>query len=409
MKPKKRYQQHKLKPIYRFLLLLVFAFLIGFILSYLIYFGYWYRLINGLKTRSWYDYPLWFVLTFFITLIIHELGHLVTFVLQGVKIRALYLHMLIIYHTKNGWKIAFRPKHWFLIGGFVVPDLGEVTDDDRYQKLVQKFSKSLIAAPIVTIVFMGLTILLFLISILIPMNTSMIGFITLFNFYTVIFSLLYIRSFKMSNRSFYGDFVAYKKMKEDVLFQLVQILQYIQFSLHAAEQTKTYLFNKTKTYLIEHDFSTTLFEQALLMNYMESVCFHGFEDDEKVKEKILKLKLNALYRSENGILVLYDIASYYYHLGDVAKSYHLLNEIKLKASKKIDEKLKIYLQYQFEHLLNMTNHEAYLNQEDHHVFSMADLFEVLIEDKDEPKPLPFQVWESPVTFELNEEQKSDSN
>ncbi|MDY0295017.1 MAG: site-2 protease family protein [Acholeplasmataceae bacterium] len=408
MKPKKRHQQNKWKPIYRFLFLLLLAFVIGFILSYLIYLGYWYRFVDGLKTTSWYDYPLWFVLTFFITLVIHELGHLCAFLLQGVKIRALYLHMLVIYHALNGWKIAFKPKHWFLVGGFVVPDLGEVTDDESYQKLVHQFSRSLITAPIVTIVFMGVTILLFLLSILIPMNASTIGFITVFNLYTVIFSLLYIRSFKMSNRSFYGDFVAYKKMKEDTLFQLVQFLQYMQFSLRATEQTKAYLFNKTKMYLVDNDFSTTLFEQALLMNYMEMVCFHGFQDDEKIKEKLFKLKKNSLYRSENGILVLYDLAAYYYHLSDVEKSYHLLNEIKMKASQKIDEKLRTYLQYQFEHLLNVANHETYLKQEDHHVSSIADLFDVLMEDQEERQPLPFQVWESPVSFELIEEQKSDS-
>lgn len=408
MKQMKRNQQNKMQTIYRFLFLLFFAFIVGFTFSYLVYLGYWYRFIDGLKTTSWYDYPIWFVLTFFITLLIHELGHLLAFVIQGVKIRALYLHMLIIYHSSRGWALKFSLKHWFLFGGFVVPDLGDISDDESYEKIIKKFSNSLIAAPIVTIVFLVVTILLFLLAILLDFNASFVGFLTLFNAYTIIFSLLYMRSFKMSNKNFYGDFVAYKKMNDNTLFQLVQLLQYSQFTLGDTEKTKAYLFEKTKTYMIENELSTTLFDQVLLMNYIESVCYSGYEDHDIIKSKISRIHKNALYRTEHGLTLLYDIALYCYHLGDVEKSYRMLDEIKQKASQKIDEKLRTFLQYQFEHLLNVADHSSFLHDQDNHIFSMADLFDVLMEDKEEHKPLPFQSWETPITFETIEEEKSDS-
>jgi hypothetical protein len=31
-------------------------------------------------------------------------------------------------------------KHWFLLGGFVVPNLNEIDDDVSYQKTVKQFS-----------------------------------------------------------------------------------------------------------------------------------------------------------------------------------------------------------------------------------------------------------------------------
>ncbi|MFA5526449.1 MAG: site-2 protease family protein, partial [Acholeplasmataceae bacterium] len=118
---------------FRWLLWLAFAFVLGFIFSFLVYNGYWYRLIDGLKTLRWYHFFMWLILTFLITLIIHELGHLFAFVFQGVKIRALYLYMLIVYKTKKGWRIKLKPKLWFLLGGFVVPDLDDIVSDENYE------------------------------------------------------------------------------------------------------------------------------------------------------------------------------------------------------------------------------------------------------------------------------------
>jgi len=390
------------------LIYLVFAFIVGFVFSYLVYLGYWYRFVDGIKSLSWYDYPLWFFLTFYITLIIHELSHLLAFVFQGVSIRALYLHMLIIYRSKTKWKIKFNMKHWFLLGGFVVPNLNEIDDDVSYQKTVKQFSTSLIVAPIVTISFMGLMILTWVLSILFDAQTSWVGFITLFSAYTTIFSLFYIRSFKLSNNSFYGDFVAYRKMKEDTLFQLVQLLQYIQFSLKTSALTRSYLFEQSKSFLKEHDVKTTLFYQILVMNYIEMVCYHEKEDDVIIQEKINRMHKNQLFRSDHGLTLLYDIALYQYHLGFVEKSYQLMEDIKTKASPKIDERLRTYLHKQFEHLLNIENHEEFLAKEENHVLSIASLFDVLMEDEEPRKPLPFKIWEIPVVFKEETEEKSDS-
>lgn len=396
---------------FRWLLWLAFAFVLGFIFSFLVYNGYWYRLIDGLKTLRWYHFFMWLILTFLITLIIHELGHLFAFVFQGVKIRALYLYMLIVYKTKKGWRLKLKPKLWFLLGGFVVPDLDDIVSDEDYESLVAKFSRSLIAAPIVTIILLILTILLFLLSIVIGFGSSFIGQLTLFTFYTILLSSLYIKSFKLSNQSFYGDFVAHQKMKSDPVFQIVQISQYTMFSLNPSKETENYLFQKVKSVILNEKLKSTLFHQVILINYIEDVCFQGFEDDPLIREKIMNYPLGSLYHSEQGITLLYDIAIYYYHLGWVEKSYQLINKIKTKSSQKIDQKMREYLEKKHLHILHIAYDDAYLSNKEHYVFRMSSLFEDLIDFDEMMKsmhqPLPFRVWESPVN--LDDENKNGSN
>lgn len=388
---------------WRWLLLLVFAFVIGFLFSLLVYNGYWYRFVDGLKTLSWYDFPLILILTFMVTLTIHELGHLISMVLQGVKIRALYLYMILIYRTKKGWRVKLKPKLWFLLGGFVVPDLGVIEDDDTYQKIVTKFAKSLQAGPRVTIVFLCVTIIAFLMSIAFNWHEAFIGFLSLFTAYTIILSSLYIKSFKLSNNSFYGDFVAYKKMNSDVMFQLVEISQYRSFSLIESKETDKFLFEKTKEIIKNHELRSSLFHQVIIIAYIEGVCYNAFDDDEEIRMKIMRYPLQPHYRNEQGITLLYDIALYYYHLGMVEKSYQLIDDIKKKANVKIDEKMRTYLEKKHHHILNISDQEEFLSHSENYIFRMSGLFEDLVDMNEMTRLMhekrPFQPWFSDVKFD----------
>ena len=398
----------------RWIILLIFAFIIGFLFSFLVYNGYWYRFINGIKTLAWYEYILLIILTFLITLTVHELGHLFSMVFQGVRIRALYLYMVMFYKTKKGWRIKLKPRFWYLVGGFVVPDLGIIKDDESYQKLVTRFANSLKAGPIVTIAFLGLTNLMFLLSIAFNWNSNLIGILSLLNFYTIILSSLYIKSFKLSNASFYGDFIAYKKMKEDKLFQIIEINQYRSFSLVESNETDQYLFNLTQKMMKESELKTTLFYQMLIISYIEGVCYHNYKDDEEIKAKLLRYPLGSHFRNEQGITLLYELALYFYHLGLVEKSYKLIEDIKKKANPKIDEKMRIYLEKKYTHILHIEDYEDYLNTEKNYSFGLAGLFEDLIDMDEMTKEMhakrPFQPWFTEVHMIQEEENKrSDSN
>src|SRR5690554_1605505 len=161
---------------------------------------------------------MWFVyglLVFYITLIFHELGHFIAFKVQKIKLRALYITIFVFYKTKEGWRFTIKPKLWVLFGGLVVPDLELIEDDKTYHEIAKKFAISLITAPIVTISLLGFTIIMFILTVIFSTNSLWIGTISIMTFYVILLSALYIYTFKLSNQNFYGDFVAYKKMKDD--------------------------------------------------------------------------------------------------------------------------------------------------------------------------------------------------
>lgn len=380
----------------KILILLALAFIMGFIFSFLVYQGYWYRFVDGLKTVPWYMYFLMIFITFFVTLIIHELTHLCTFVFQGIKIRALYIHMLIIYRSTKRWHIKLKPKHIALIGGFVVPNLPAIEDEDTYQIVIHKFRMALITAPYATIFFLGLTIALFLISIAFNFSTPFIGFWSVFSLWTVIFSWLYIKSFKVSNKSYYGDFIAYEKMKNEPIFQLIQMVQYTGFSLAATEQTHSFLHQKMTDMLVENPLKQRLFEQLLMLNYMDGVMTNGFKDHTIVHDKILKYPIHQTFHSEQGVIIFYEIASYLYVTGNVEESYQRYQMIKQKAIKNVDKEILEYLEKKFEHQCHVCYHEHYLREHEDQAFRMQRLFEDLIDKKEMievlHKPFLFQEW-----------------
>jgi len=389
---------------------LAFAFILGFIFSILMYQGFWYPFIAGIKTIRWWAYPLWVILTFWVTLTIHELGHLFAFVFQGVKIRGLFLHMLSLYRSPKGWRIKLKIKLWFLLGGFVVPDLGVIADDQTYEKRLVQFRRSLIAAPIVSIAFLGVTMLIFLILNIIHAPANVLGSFTLFTVYTTLLSILYIRSFSMSNASFYGDFVAYKKMKDDPVFQVTQLSQYTMFALHPSEETDRYFFERIKTMIQSIDLKSSLFYQMLLLNYMEGVCYHQYPDDPIVREKLMRYPLHPHFHTEQGLTLLYDLASYHYTIGHIEKAYQLIETIQKKASPKIDEKMRLYLEKKHLHILHIAYDQPFLDRADHVVYRNSKLFEDILDlheiMRSMHEPLPFKRWETPVNLEPKEE-KSD--
>ncbi len=395
---------------YPWLWVLIAPFLIGFIFSFLVVGGYWFNFTEGMKRVPWFMYILGFYITFFITLTIHELSHLITFVIKGTKIRALYLHMLVFYKTTKGWRVKIKPKLWFLMGGFVVPDLGEINDDETYQSSVDAFRHSLIVAPYVTIVFLVMSIIIFMMAIAFGWNPYVIGFYSLFTFYTAILSFFYIKSFKLSNQWFYGDFVAYQKMKDDLIFQIVQMSQYRMFSLKESKETDMYLFNKVKEAMRSGELKSSLFYQLLILNYIEAVTFHGFEEDPSIREKLTRYPYGPHYHTEQGVMLLYDLAVYYYHLGMIEKSYQLIEQIRKKASPKIDEKSLLYLRKKHDHILHIQYDQLFLDQKEHVKIRNSGLYEDLIDldemIKEMHEPLDFKVWETKVelTQEENEEE-----
>lgn len=382
---------------YAWLIYLLGCFFLGALFTFLVYLGLWQRLISSFQSVSIWFYILLLPLAFYVTLTLHELGHLIAFRVQGIKIRALYLTIFVFFKDQKGWHVRVVPKLWVLFGGLVVPDLDEIHSDDDLKDVSNKFAKSLIAAPIVTISFMGITILAFLLTWMFSQGGLGFGLLTIFMIYTVLLSALYIYTFGLNTKQLYGDFVAYRKIKEDELFQFVELYQYQSFSLSHHED-QPYFYQKAR-HLIEKQSSIkiNMFMIVTLMTYMEGVIHHKEPLSDKIDDMINHLSLHQLVKSEEGLTLIYTLIEYHYVKGDVEKAYQLLDRADKTVSKKIPLKLKLYLKKRCEHVIHHTYHETFLNNDENLYIGQAWLFEVLENPYDSLRkshePLPYQVYQ----------------
>lgn len=379
---------------FKFLWFILISFLIGFIFTFLVYMGLWSTLIDSFRLVPFWVYVILIPIVFYITLTCHELGHLIAFRVQGVKIRALYLTIFVFYKNEKGWHVTVKPKLWVLFGGLVIPDLPHVKNEKELTNLNRIFARALITAPIVTIVIMSASILSFLLVWIFGQASLGFGVLTIFMIYTTLLSSLYIYTFRLNTKHLYGDFVAYKKMKEDPIFQFAEITQYISLSLQTDEDY-TFLYQKAQAIIeAQPKITNQMFLIVTLMTYLEGVIEHQYPPSMKIDAMLNNIVIQRFMYSEEGLTLLYTIAAYHYYQGHVDDSYQLLEKIEHKASKRIPEKLRIYLKHKYEHMLHIAYHQDFLANNDNIYVGQSWLFEAIEDPYETAKKdhiqLPFQ-------------------
>jgi hypothetical protein len=364
---------------YHIICLLFFAFFLGVVHSFLVYTGFLEKFILGSKMIPFYYYPLFLIGTFYITLTIHELGHLISFKIQGVHIRALYLTMFVFYKKQQKWRFLIRPKLWVLFGGLVVPDIGLIHDDESYIKLRKQFSIALICAPFATIFFAIVTFVFLLLSVFVFQSSILIGFMFVFTVFTLIWSLLYYMTFNLHTQSLYGDFVAYRLIKEDDLFALSQMTQYTMFSSLDDPKTSDFLFEKMISTLNKTPLNYSLFCQMLIINYIHGIIYDNRKINEALHTKLLKYAKTIPIRDEHALSIAYELCSYFYKNLHVEDAYLLFEKIGKTKTKKIDSKIDQYLLKKAEHQLGMIDHSNYLLNHKNIYIGQMWIFEPLID------------------------------
>lgn len=394
---------------------LIFSFFIGVIFVLLVYSGLWLKFTLGLKTISWWSWFVYLIFAFYLTLTLHELGHFFAFYFQKIKLRAIYLTIFVFYKTKKGWRFTIKPKLWVLFGGLVVPDMDPIEDEQTYQDISSKFSKALIAAPIVTISFLAVTLLSFILTYIFSTNSQWIGFMTLFTLYVTLLSTLYIYTFKLSNQMFYGDFVAYEKIISDPIFRFVQLNQYLSFGIKERKYSN-FMWEKSKTLIKENDIKRDAFYMTLLMSYLEGIIYEHMKPDQDIELKLKKVPVASFARVEHGLIALYDICLYHYVLGDVKNAYKLLEEIEKRQGKKISERIKIYFNKKTKHVMHMQYDQEFLDDKKNYPSEQSWIFEPIMDIYEDMetlhKPLSFKPYETLVDLKVDDQEgikKSDTS
>jgi len=361
----KKVRRKQMKKLKRVGLVALCFFIFGFIVSFLIHNGLWSKLTKGFGVIPFYIYPLLVIFIFFIVILVHELGHLLSFVVSKVKIRALLVLGLVFKRTKKGFKFEFFTPLIKLLGGLVVPELPNVGDDDEYNTLVEKFSKALIAGPMISLYYFIFITVIFIFIWVYSNNSILIGIFALNFIVTFILTILIMLSSKVHTNILYGDFVAYDKMKNDELFQLNQITQYMSFKLEEDSETNEYLINKIKNYIKDNSIKYNMFTMNLYSQYISLILHSDVNHyDSKVDEKIRAYQIKRLINNDFGIELAYLISAYYYRFKKVDDAYMTFNRILEIDNKKTDSKEVLLLNLRYAHLLNIKDNTLELIKEE---------------------------------------------
>jgi hypothetical protein len=212
---------------------------------------------------------------------------------------------------------------------------------------------------------------------------------------------------------FYGDFVAYEKMKTDPIFRFVQLNQYLSFGLKEKKYS-TFLWEKSKTLINENDIKRDAFYMTLLMTYLEGVIYEDMKPDPQVELKLKKIPVGSFAKVEHGLIALYDICLYHYYLGHVEKAYQLLEQIEKRQGSKINERIKVYFNKKTKHVMHIQYAQEFLDDKENYPAEQSWIFEPIMDIYEDMetlhKPLDFKPYVTLVDLSVNEEEdikKSD--
>ncbi|MDL2292795.1 M50 family metallopeptidase [Acholeplasma sp. OttesenSCG-928-E16] len=368
----------------KWLFFIIGAFLLGMVAGIFHDADVFFKLGKAFNTTPWYYYLILFVLCFYVTLAVHELTHFFYFVTHKIKGKALYLTALLFVKRDSKWRLKFVPKMFMLLGGLVVPDLNKIESEEDYEREVKVFAGSLISAPIATIIFGVLFFIVELLVVFISSNILLIGLFTISFIFIELFTILYVLASTVSSTVAYGDFPAYKKMKEDKKFQLAQIVQYLSFSSNITEKTEDFIFCKVVSMLKNENNFYDQFSMMLLQYYIEEVVFANKKIVPELDEKILSLSGSRLINSDAG-LQLYCCKLYYVYSNIDANI--ALNSFMKMETRFNSERVSTYWKLKTKHLLNISDESIFLSDDknietDKMSFIFKPLFDYYQEEKD---------------------------
>lgn len=211
-----------------------------------------------------------FVATLFISVLFHELSHAIAFICNGLKLRMIQVSVFCIIKTNGKYRMSFNLNSVTGLGGIVIPDVSVIKDQKEYNALKSAFSKSLIAAPIATLILAVVGLVLGIISAIIQQDFNIYLKITFWCF-AVVNTMLTFSSCVKTN-AVIGDFPAYSLCRKDSFFLAVQLWQYRCFNENYYEirNEKDYVYDLIINDInIERmDFISVSIVDSLLVSYL---------------------------------------------------------------------------------------------------------------------------------------------
>lgn len=197
-------------------------------------------LIGAIFTELENNFPTYFtnsigmtfllgIITIFLTIIVHELAHLLHFVCHGYKIRLFVLGPFSFHKKSNKWKVTFKFNLSLGFGGLVIPNIEKINKKQHFEKITTEYSRNMLTTPLVSLL-QGVVSLLLIIFLLPKCNIYIQSSI----FTILITSLLttiYINVTSLINiGGIVGDYRASSLFKHNNVFSAYQLYTYSMLS-----------------------------------------------------------------------------------------------------------------------------------------------------------------------------------
>jgi hypothetical protein len=317
------------------------------------------------------------VLTYFLAVSVHEIGHFLTFTFFGVRMKALFLTIFIFIKESGKWRFKFNPNKITAIGGIAVPEIEPVKDEKDFRRLQNIYGKAIMAGPLFTIFYWLITSLVVLPYILNNSNILSSILFTHVASLTVITFFLIAVSFIKSEIAV-GDFPAYKLTKTDPFFIGMQLYQNYVFSSEPSkfrrENTflKNYILDELGNKLKYKD--THIFTLSILDNLLVEYLTGAVDELPFIVKEYLDFLLDNPYilnnkNSEITLLLRFHLVRYL----AVSQSLHKGMDLyyQLKSEKTPFVTVKSYLVKQTENFLGIADHTKFLEDKSNIEISSA--------------------------------------
>lgn len=180
---------------------------------------------------------------------LHEIIHVITYKLQGINIRMLYLFPLCIVKEENKFKFYITFNLQIGFGGIVIPELPNISNDEEYNSFRNKMSLSVICAPLFS-ALIGIFSLILVCTATEYINYDNRSYYFIF-FIAMVFWSIYINVMSFLNLgTIVGDYLGAKKIKTDEVYTLLQIYNYFLLqenkTKRAVRYKQNYLVNRIR-------------------------------------------------------------------------------------------------------------------------------------------------------------------
>ncbi|WP_162146891.1 M50 family metallopeptidase [Acholeplasma granularum] len=347
------------KNLLKVLIIIIIGIFIGFMDTFLQYEGYWHHFKLGLGTSPIYFHIIYGIISVFLAILFHELGHFIKFKRLGIGIKAIYVLGFAFVKEDKRWKLRFAPMFFLLVGGIVIPEHIEIKTEADEVKMIDIFKKVLLAGPKASIIYGAFVFILWVVFLF--TNLYIInGILFTLMIITSLMTILAVMSSRVSKNGLYGDFAAIKAFDKDELFRLSYLLQLTTFLEHSTESVN-YLWPKIVKILSERNFHSNKLYANLLSQYLHEITFNHQIGSTAIDSKINQF-LRTTRDDEEAFALYFQIIYYYESLGNKEKVIEMLNKLDITKFN-VNSKVMMYYLKLSNHLLGFKDEMDFLSND----------------------------------------------